>query len=206
MHAECWRETIAVGGQLNSIDDDNIPRIEALVKHHKQSKVAHVILASLYTAKNDPRALNTLRAITMFEPLNFEIRLRIASYLRKRGMDQEASMEIQKAAKLLQAKIKEGLCDPSVAAELWQRLGVDSVNSEFEADVPRGMEYLRKALKINPKLASALHNQAYGYLRSGEPDKAIDVLQTVVRIDPRHKAANGALNSLLGQRAQHPDL
>ncbi|MFF4351594.1 tetratricopeptide repeat protein [Streptomyces sp. NPDC001530] len=79
----------------------------------------------------------------------------------------------------------------------WYNLGVIAQQAGRTADARAAYD---KALKIDPKFTSALYNEAI-LLRRSEPDRAIEVLQRAIAVNPKaDTAARLELGQILAER------
>ena len=170
---------------------------------------AYVRLGALLEAgRRDREAIALYNRAAAFDPSNFGMLVRISRLLKRRGRQEEAHRMLLKLQKK-HPKSAEVLVE--LGNLLWESGKSDSAKKVFQKvlelapdsapalnrmawfhavemkNLERGIELSKKSLDLDPDTAPYLDTLAELYHRSGQPVKAIPLIQRAIELDPSNR-------------------
>jgi len=182
------REQLLMAGALAHYGLGNYQKareyLDALLARKPNDNGAKKLLASIYVESKDyGRAQPVLEGLQRALPEDPQVLFMLGSINMAQKRYAQASSQLERAA------ARTG------SAEMNRTLGFSLVGA---GQVDKGMQSLEKAFTANPNDTKSGMALATIYMRSGKPDKALKLVDTMVKRDPANLTALNFLGTLKG--------
>ncbi len=134
-------------------------------------------------------AADAYRAAVRLAPMLTEARVRLGTALTETGRLAEAEAALETAVAQ----------DPLRHPDAWNALGLVRLRQN-QAD--GALAALRRAVALDPRIATARANLGAALLASGDPDAARAQFEAALRLDPEERSALGNLGLILAQQGR----
>ncbi|HKX83208.1 MAG TPA: hypothetical protein VJL58_03220, partial [Pyrinomonadaceae bacterium] len=186
-------EALAIASKIESRVSTNAAQLVTLAKFHASIENGGEAIRVAEIAVNlDPNSSPAYQAIGLGHRLNFELEKSAAAYSKALELDPESLNSKQSLAEMNRA-----LGKADEAAKLYREMlavaegdvpaQTGLVLSLFDGDKKTEAEAeMAKALEANPNNVTLIAGAAYWYSANGDPDKAIELGEKAIALEPRY--------------------